>query len=52
MKEIIKTLNYNEVNEFLREYETDFLIDLYITITEELAKRGIKIHQEYHFKND
>ena len=51
MKVINKTLRDKEVNEFLKEYETDFLIDLYMTITEELAKRGIEIHQEYIKKN-
>lgn len=51
MRVINKTLRDKEVNEFLKEYETDFLIDMYIDITEELAKRGIEIHQEY-VKND
>ena len=48
MKVINKTLRDKEVNEFLKEYDTDFLIDMYITITEELAKRGIRIRQEYY----
>lgn len=45
---IINESNFDkELIEQLKEFSNDELIDMYIMITYELAKRGIKIHQEY-----
>lgn len=51
MKVIDESSFDKELIEQLKEFSDNGLIDMYIMITYELAKRGIKISQEY-VKND
>lgn len=51
MKVIDESSFDKELIEQLKKYNNDELIEAYIMITYELAKRGIKISQEY-VKND